>query len=244
MFPSLVIFHPDLYESLISTLLNQVFFFFNTSHIFSSKYLPEFLLSNFKSFIPSSNFISCYNNYTISCDSILKKNLKFLPRFFPSNVSQYHPLQKIIINWNKKRKFDNPFEMSGHILLDIFHKLKNKVTPIIFVDKSPLSSSPQIFFHKPRRFAWRKLGRQISTVTFKLDQLDELVPFTVRDLHFGNVTRKVSSFRFDPALIFNRTRQSASALQISQATEGDGPPTTIYKTWLITPRWRQRRETS
>lgn len=137
MFPSLVIFHPDLYESLISTLLNQVFFFFNTSHIFSSKYLPEFLLSNFKSFIPSSNFISCYNNYTISCDSILKKNLKFLPRFFPSNVSQYHPLQKIIINWNKKRKFDNPFEMSGHILLDIFHKLKNKVTPIIFVDKSP-----------------------------------------------------------------------------------------------------------
>ena len=39
--------------------------------------------------------------------------------------------------------------MSSHIMLDIFHKLKNKVTPIIFVDKSPLSPSPQIFFHKP-----------------------------------------------------------------------------------------------
>lgn len=42
MFPSLVIFHPDLYESLISTLLNRVFFFFLIVPTYTLKYFLEF----------------------------------------------------------------------------------------------------------------------------------------------------------------------------------------------------------
>lgn len=49
MFPNLVIFHPDLYESLISTLLNRVFFFFNSSHI-HFEIFSRILSSNVKSY--------------------------------------------------------------------------------------------------------------------------------------------------------------------------------------------------